>query len=82
MKRSGITHSNVECGIWRIPKPEGSKFSRRFAKNRVSSEAYGSPNASLSCHVDGAYGIGKYMANRLNMKGMERIEKTKLARIN
>ena len=39
-------------------------------------------NSSLSCYTDGAYGIGKYMVNRLNMKGMESIEKTKLARIN
>jgi hypothetical protein len=29
-----------------------------------------------------AYGIEKYLVNRLNIKGIERIEKTKLARIN
>jgi hypothetical protein len=29
-----------------------------------------------------AYGIGKYLVKRLNMRGTERIEKTKLARIN
>jgi hypothetical protein len=29
-----------------------------------------------------AYGIGKYLVNRLNIKGIERMEKTKLARIN
>jgi len=39
-------------------------------------------NTSLSGYPDGAQGIGKYFVNRLNMKGMERIEKTKLARIN
>jgi len=33
-------------------------------------------------YTDGAYGIGKYIVNRLNIKGMESIEKTKLARIN
>ena len=29
-----------------------------------------------------AYGIGKYLVNRLNIKGMERMEKTKLDRMN
>jgi len=29
-----------------------------------------------------AYGMGKYLEKRLNMSGTERIEKTKLARIN
>jgi len=29
-----------------------------------------------------AYGIGKYLVKRLNMNGTERIEKTKLARMN
>jgi hypothetical protein len=29
-----------------------------------------------------AYGIGKHRVKRLNIKGIERIEKTKLARIN
>ncbi len=32
--------------------------------------------------TEGVYGIGKYRVNRLNIKGMESIEKTKLARIN
>jgi hypothetical protein len=36
----------------------------------------------LSGDPEGAQGIGKYRVNRLNMKGMERMEKTKLARIN
>ena len=39
-------------------------------------------NTSLSFYTDGAYGIGKYRVNRLNIKGREIIEKTKLARIN
>jgi len=29
-----------------------------------------------------AYGIGKYLVKKLNIRGTERIEKTKLARIN
>jgi len=28
------------------------------------------------------YGIGKYLVNRVNIRGIEKIEKTKLARIN
>jgi hypothetical protein len=39
-------------------------------------------NTSLSFTLEGAYGIGKYRVNRLNIKGMESIEKIKLARIN
>jgi hypothetical protein len=39
-------------------------------------------NTSLSFYADGAYGIGKTRVNRLDIKGMEIIEKTKLARIN
>jgi hypothetical protein len=43
--------------------------------------AYGKAYERASLPVT-AYGIGKYLVKRLNMRGIERMEKTKLARIN
>lgn len=43
--------------------------------------AQGKRDASVNLSTIG-YGIGKYLEKRLNINGTERIEKTKLARIN
>ena len=58
--------------MWPGSSPRTEVLQRRMARAK----------ASLSRDAFGAYGIGKYMVNRLNIAGMEIMEKTKLARIN
>ena len=45
-------------------------------------EKVSGPDNAADGRFSAAYGIGKYLVNRLNIKGMERMEKAKLARMN